>query len=328
MRSTEIITINSFNKLKKIGEGAYGEVFLVEKKDTKVQFALKVLEKDKILRYSKLPAVMREKDIHMMVSSHKNIVNLECTFMDASSLYFVMELAGKGVLIDLIKNVKQIPIETSRFILAELVLALEFLAGQNIAHRDLKPENILLDEGYHVKLCDFGEAKIIQPSPKEVLQKEYDDAMKKKNHKQNQKKDLDENGDEEPLELDIEDYQEDDPLEQISNGDFRFGDNFGNESDQDEDEADPFFGVLDEERVGTCMDSDDEQTEESRASVKPHLVHRGTFVGTPLYVAPEMLDRNTSGTFTDLWALGVIVYQILTGETPWKGKEFDVFQQI
>ena len=155
--------------------------------------------------------------------------------------------------------------------------------------------------------------------------------MKKQNHKSNRKKVLDENGDEEPLELDIEDYQEDDPLDQISNGDFddRFGDNFGNDDDEsDQDEADPFFGVLEDERVGTCMDSDDEQMGESRASVKPHLAHRGTFVGTPLYAAPEMLDRNTSGTFTDLWALGVIVYQILVGETPWKGKEYEVFQQI
>ena len=44
---------------------------------------------------------------------------------------------------------------------AEIVLALEYMHGQNISHRDLKPENILLDSEYHVKLCDFGEAKII-----------------------------------------------------------------------------------------------------------------------------------------------------------------------
>ncbi len=35
---------------------------------------------------------------------------------------------------------------------------------------------------------------------------------------------------------------------------------------------------------------------------------RGTFVGTPLYVSPEMLGCNQSGPFTDLWALGCILY--------------------
>jgi len=40
-----------------------------------------------------------------------------------------------------------------------------------------------------------------------------------------------------------------------------------------------------------------------------NFMHRGTYVGTCLYVSPEMLNDNWSGPkFTDLWALGVIVY--------------------
>lgn len=73
-----------------------------------------------------------------------------------------MEFANKGSLSGLIKNVKPIPIETCKFFVAEIVLALEFLHGMSISHRDLKPENILLDKEYHVKICDFGEAKIIK----------------------------------------------------------------------------------------------------------------------------------------------------------------------
>ena len=73
-----------------------------------------------------------------------------------------MEFANKGSLSSLIKAVKPIPIETCRFFVAEIVLALEFLHTKNISHRDLKPENILLDEKYHIKICDFGEAKIIR----------------------------------------------------------------------------------------------------------------------------------------------------------------------
>ena len=63
--------------------------------------------------------------------------------------------------------------------------------------------------------------------------------------------------------------------------------------------------------------------------MKPGMAHRGTFVGTPLYAAPEMLSNNTSGPFTDLWALGVIIFQLLTGEVPWKGqKDFIIFKEI
>lgn len=45
---------------------------------------------------------------------------------------------------------------------------------------------------------------------------------------------------------------------------------------------------------------------------------RGTFVGTPFYVAPEMLESNLSGPFTDLWGLGCIVFQCLTGDVPFR----------
>ena len=42
-------------------------------------------------------------------------------------------------------------------------------------------------------------------------------------------------------------------------------------------------------------------------------IREGTFVGTPLYVAPEMLDGNYAGRFTDIWALGVMIYQFHVG---------------
>ena len=62
---------------------------------------------------------------------------------------------------------------------------------------------------------------------------------------------------------------------------------------------------FDSEDMGeTPPEEEDEQSMFSDAVEMP----RGTFVGTPLYVAPEMLNESLSGNFTDLWALGVIVY--------------------
>jgi serine/threonine-protein kinase ULK2 len=43
-------------------------------------------------------------------------------------------------------------------------------------------------------------------------------------------------------------------------------------------------------------------------------------VGSPLYMAPESLKRNEYSLKTDVWALGVIFYELLTGETPWKAR--------
>lgn len=42
----------------------------------------------------------------------------------------------------------------------------------------------------------------------------------------------------------------------------------------------------------------------------------GTFVGTPLYVAPEMIKDNVSGFFTDYWAFGCVLYEMMVGKPP------------
>jgi serine/threonine protein kinase len=44
------------------------------------------------------------------------------------------------------------------------------------------------------------------------------------------------------------------------------------------------------------------------------LKRKETFVGTPMYCAPEMLEENNqAGLFTDLWALGCIIYEMSCG---------------
>jgi serine/threonine protein kinase len=67
----------------------------------------------------------------------------------------------------------------------------------------------------------------------------------------------------------------------------------------------------------------------NKKSVKKKRKHNGTFVGTPLYCAPEMLELNQSGLFSDLWALGVIIYEMGCGQKMFKGKNNkDIFDKI
>lgn len=46
---------------------------------------------------------------------------------------------------------------------------------------------------------------------------------------------------------------------------------------------------------------------------------RDTFVGTALYVSPEMLEDNISKPASDLWALGCILFKMLSGTYPFEG---------
>jgi protein kinase A len=49
----------------------------------------------------------------------------------------------------------------AQFYAAELTLVLVFLHNNGVVYRDLKPENIMIDSRGHVKLVDFGFAKMI-----------------------------------------------------------------------------------------------------------------------------------------------------------------------
>ena len=142
----EILTKDSFKFERKLGKGAYGSVYLVRKKgalDGKL-FAMKELQKAHILKFDKIQAVFRERDILEIICQHPGVVQLECTFQDNDNLYFLMEYAPNGTLSSLLKHFKQLPFETSRHFIAEIVLALEYLHSKGIVHRDLKPQNILI----------------------------------------------------------------------------------------------------------------------------------------------------------------------------------------
>jgi len=56
---------------------------------------------------------------------------------------------------------------------------------------------------------------------------------------------------------------------------------------------------------------------------------RTSFVGTPFYVAPEMLTNTLSHPASDLWALGCIIYQMHEGKKTFEGSsENDTFDKI
>lgn len=47
-------------------------------------------------------------------------------------------------------------------------------------------------------------------------------------------------------------------------------------------------------------------------------------VGSECYISPEMLISRQSSYASDLWAFGVIIYQLLTNQMPFKGKTQDL----
>lgn len=81
-------------------------------------------------------------------------------------------------------------------------------------------------------------------------------------------------------------------------------------------------------------DEDDTQDEKInydgvQEKAKTDTDRKGSFVGTAEYVPPELLQHNTCGFETDIWAMGCILYQFFHGLPPFKGStEYLTFEKI
>jgi len=211
---------------KILGEGSFSTVYVVREISTGKEYAMKVLEKRHIIREKKAQYVSREKEVLSRLN-HPFFVRLFFTFQDKEKLYFGLSYAKKGELLPYIIKLGSFDLNCTRFYSAEVVSALEHLHGLGIIHRDLKPENILLDADMHIKITDFGTAKILSTT------------------------DVSENK------------------------------------------------------------------------------GKNSFVGTAQYVSPELLTDKRANKSSDLWALGCIIYQLLSGLPPFRASnEYQIFKKI
>eukprot|EP00299_Pterocystis_sp_00344_P018282 c9131_g1_i2.p1 GENE.c9131_g1_i2~~c9131_g1_i2.p1 ORF type:complete len:400 (-),score=85.92 c9131_g1_i2:44-1243(-) len=154
-----------FELLGTIGKGSFGRVLLAERRTTGEVFALKVLNKSFFLQRSLVPNAIREN--HMMKEMNHPFVIRHCgSFQNEQHLFIVMERVIGANLYDILQEVGKLTEKFVQFIVAEVVLAIEYMHSRNIVYRDLKPENILIDNTGHVKVIDMGFATKLNVSTK------------------------------------------------------------------------------------------------------------------------------------------------------------------
>jgi len=162
-----------FVKIKLLGRGDVGKVYLVQRRDTEELYAMKVLSKDEMLKRNKVKRVLTEREI-LATTDHPFIVTLYWSFQSKGHLYFVMDYCAGGEFFRTLQKQpnKRLTEEAVRFYGAEVLLALEYLHMMGFIYRDLKPENLLLHSSGHLMLTDFDLSKAsITPVTAHVLKK-------------------------------------------------------------------------------------------------------------------------------------------------------------
>lgn len=153
--------VRDFNFGRTLGEGSYSTVIAATDRQTLKEYAIKVLDKRHIIKEKKVKYVNIERDTLNRLTEHPGVVRLYYTFQDERSLYFVLDLASQGELLGVLKKLGSFDVECTRCYGAEILDSIAYMHSRGVIHRDLKPENVLLDRDMHVKITDFGTAKIL-----------------------------------------------------------------------------------------------------------------------------------------------------------------------
>ncbi|KAL4499812.1 hypothetical protein ABPG72_015161 [Tetrahymena utriculariae] len=160
--SRKNLSIQDFIIDRPLGKGAFGQVYLVTKKDNQKKYAMKTIKKIDMVKLQLIEATILEKTI-LLKSSHPFIVQLKYCIQTEKKIYLIMEYIQGGELFTLLKHCGQFTEKVAKFIIAEIILGIQYLHETlKIIYRDIKPENILLTKTGHIKISDFGLSKEFQ----------------------------------------------------------------------------------------------------------------------------------------------------------------------
>jgi serine/threonine protein kinase len=153
-----------------IGQGGMGAVYRVRQKDLDRAAALKILPPDIGRDATFAERFTREAKVLARLN-HPGIVTIYDFGRAGELFFFLMEFVDGVNLQQLLDNGRVAPREALA-IVPQICDALQFAHDHGVVHRDIKPGNILLDRSGHVKVADFGLAKIMgagaEPPPEEA----------------------------------------------------------------------------------------------------------------------------------------------------------------
>ncbi|CAL1404441.1 unnamed protein product [Linum trigynum] len=153
-RSGSKTRVGRYELGKTLGMGAFSKVKFARNTETGENVAIKIIDKDVVLKRRMISQVKREIAI-MKHGRHPYVIRMHEVMASKTRIYIVMEYAAGGELFDKLVKGKLREVAARKYF-QQLVSAVDFCHSRGVYHRDLKPDNLLLDASQVLKVSGFG----------------------------------------------------------------------------------------------------------------------------------------------------------------------------
>ncbi|MEP6848764.1 MAG: protein kinase [Acidobacteriota bacterium] len=329
---------------RELGRGGMGTVYLATHLGTERPVAVKIIAPQYMQRMEFVERFRREARAAGRLR-HPNVVNVTdfgfAETPDGRVAYLVMEYLDGCTLGEILEEEKNLPVGWTLDILDQVCSAVHEAHNQGIIHRDLKPDNIWLEPnlrgGYTVKVLDFGIAKLEEAMGHET--RSTDELMSSYRPARSTQA-IDIGGSATRADHGSHTIAGEASTIAIMPDNGTAAGEAGTLI-QDMPGSESSTAVFTEsatlasnpEVEGTRLESrssksggDGSRALDLQTSTGSDLTRVGAVLGTPLYMSPEQCRGEKLGPRSDIYSIGIIAYQMLSGSTPFAGDYKDVME--
>lgn len=304
------ISLSHFKLLKRIGYGDIGCVYLAELKGTNTMFAMKMMDKTSLASRNKLLRAQTEREI-LGLLDHPFLPSLYSHFETERLSCLVMEFCSGGNLHSLRqkqpdkhfteKNARFAAFSASQcfdmtppkmayassltvsnsFYASQVLLAIEYLHMLGVVYRDLKPENVLVRDDGHIMLSDFDLSLQCSFNPTLVEASSVHGGSSSVRTQGTLASETMLQGCMQPTAF--------------------------------------LPRILPKKTNKSKLDLGTGSRALLELMAEPTDARSTSFVGTHEYLAPEIIRGDGHGSAVDWWTLGIFLYELVYGTTPFKG---------